>query len=205
MQFVYLICAQFSSGWMINIGSNFNIKQKYLLRNFLKFLNLIFSKFWYKKVFDCAIRNGSAEMYFWIYSGTAARDIYSTTLANELIFPPSLQLYISTLVFFATWLLVTNSNVSLRDSYVQLTKPGAPRRLYQSSQSSSSGTMPSFYHFPSQVGGIGPDKRLQLACLKTIFDIVGSLLKCDTPQDEPTIRYIAGIEKNQNVLIFVPN
>ena len=59
-----------------------------------------------------------------------------------------------------------------------------------------------FYHFPSQVAGMGPDKRLQLACLKTIFDIVGSLLKCAT-HDEPTIRYIAGIEKNQNVLIFV--
>ena len=29
-----------------------------------------------------------------------------------------------------------------------------------------------------------------------------SLLKCAT-HDEPTIRYIAGIEKNQNVLIFV--
>ena len=29
-----------------------------------------------------------------------------------------------------------------------------------------------FYHFPSQVGGIGPDKRLQLACLKMIFYIV---------------------------------
>ena len=29
-----------------------------------------------------------------------------------------------------------------------------------------------FYHFPSHVGGTGPDKRLHRACLKMIFDIV---------------------------------
>ena len=61
---------------------------------------------------------GSAEIYFLINSGNAARDIFSTTLAIELIFPPLFKLYISTPVFFIA-LITCNEFKCVAARYVQ--------------------------------------------------------------------------------------